>query len=90
MALGIVIVLFIINIPLYKFLAQLIFTDNEEMREAVKYTFTPDIFSLFKGRYFTDIFCEIKLFFFCFCCAAVVAGEFFLIQKVLNLIGIFL
>jgi hypothetical protein len=32
----------------------MIFVDGEDFREAVKYEFTSDLFSLFKGRYRKD------------------------------------
>lgn len=44
-----------------KLLFRLFFDDSEEFWECVRYSFTPDVFSLFKGEYWEDKFKSLKL-----------------------------
>ena len=39
----------------------MIFEDQEEFQEAIRYLFTPEVFSLFKGEYMKDRWAEFKL-----------------------------
>ena len=82
----IIMVLLIVNIPLYKVIYKFIFSDSDDFRESVKYSFTPDLFSLFRGRYWKDQIGEAKLSFFIIACIAAVAFEYLIIKSV---IGIF-
>lgn len=82
----IIMVLLIVNIPLYKVIYKFIFRDSDDFRESVKYSFTPDLFSLFRGRYWKDQIGEAKLSFFIIACIAAVAFEYLIIKSV---IGIF-
>lgn len=50
----ILIILLLANIPVYKKIHKLIFKDSGDFRESVKYSLTPDVYSLFKGRYWKD------------------------------------
>jgi hypothetical protein len=43
------------------------FGDKDGFFECIKFWFTPDIFSLFFGKYFHDIFSEMKLGLWIFC-----------------------
>lgn len=69
----IAIVLLVVNIPVYKFL-----------QESVRYTFTPNLYSLFKGEYFKDRMAEARLSFFVVCCVLVVMAQYFMIQAVID------
>ncbi|MEO3944970.1 hypothetical protein [Gorillibacterium sp. CAU 1737] len=69
-------ILLVVNIPVYKYLFRVFFSSREDFKEAVKFSFTPDLLSLFRGRYWKDQFGEAKLSFFLFCCFLVVACEF--------------
>lgn len=79
----IVVILLIANIPVYRFFFRLIFKNSDDFKESVKYSFTPDIFSLFKGRYWKDHVGEAKLSFFIFLCVIVVIAEFAVIRSIL-------
>jgi hypothetical protein len=59
----IVIVLIVLNIPLYKLIFKLFFKDSEDFSESLKYSFTPDIISLFRGEYWKDQMGQAKLSF---------------------------
>lgn len=85
MAALIIIVLLILNIPLYKAYFRLIFSDSDDFRNSVKYSFTPDLFSLFRGEYRKDRIAEMKLSFFYFLCFITVVVEFFIVNSNLNL-----
>lgn len=54
MELLIYVVLFILNIPIYKWIFRRIFDDVDDLKQSVKYSFTPDIISLFRRRYWKD------------------------------------
>lgn len=50
----------LLDLPLFKIYFRLIFNDQEDFENSIKYIFRPDIFSLFKGEYFKDKFAEFK------------------------------
>lgn len=54
MTVFIVIVLLILNIPIIKRLIKVIFPEPDGFQEAIRYCFTPDIISFFRGEYFKD------------------------------------
>ena len=66
MELLIYVVLFILNIPIYKWIFRRIFDDVDDLKQSVKYSFTPDIISLFRRRFWKDQFGELKLSVFYF------------------------
>ena len=73
----VIIALIIINIfTIYKFLFNLIFIDEDDFNKSVKYSFTPDIISLFRGEYWKDRGGEIKLGFFIMLCIIVTVFEY--------------
>ncbi|CAK7071865.1 hypothetical protein KQI38_16130 [Tissierella carlieri] len=89
---GIIIVaLIIINIfTVYKFIFKFIFTDLDDFNESLRYSFTPDIISLFRREYWKDQFGEFKLGFFIAICIIVTIVEYgivnVIIQQILRLI----
>jgi hypothetical protein len=85
MAALIIIVLLILNIPIYKAYFRLMFSDSDDFRNSIKYSFTPDLFSLFRGEYRKDRIAEMKLSFFYFLCFITVVVEFFIVNSFLNL-----
>ena len=82
----IMVVLLIVNIPLYKIIFKPMFRDSDDFKESVRYSFTPDLFSLFRGQYWKDQIGEAKLSFFIIACISAIAFEYFIIKAV---IGIF-
>lgn len=81
----IIIILVLLNIPIYKFIFKQIFVDSDDFRESVKYNFTPDLFSLFKGRYMKDKIGEFKLGLFFMACILVIIVEYGLINYIVHL-----
>ena len=77
----IIIVLVLVNIPLYLLIGKVFFGGWEDFWDAVKFWLTPDLFSLFKGEYWEDCWAEMKLGFFIIACGGCVFGEYMLIQK---------
>jgi hypothetical protein len=77
----ILIVLSVVNIPLYLVIGKVLFGGWVEFLDAVKFWFTPDVFSLFRGEYADDFWAELKIGLFVVLCGACVFGEFRLIQK---------
>ncbi|AEY65819.1 hypothetical protein [Clostridium sp. BNL1100] len=82
----IAIVLLVANIPVYRKILQLIFRDRKDIDDSIKYSFTPDLFSLFKGNYWKDKIGEAKLTAFIFCCVAVVIIELLIIKWIIAII----
>lgn len=79
-----------LNIPIYKKILDLMFVSMDDFYEAIRYAFTPDIFSFFKGKYIKDQFYEMRFNFFILVCAVVIFVEYIVINKVFNLLGIYL
>jgi len=55
------IILAMLNIPLYWLMAKVFFKDLDDFLESVRFWFTPNIFSAFRGEYMDDLFAEMKL-----------------------------
>ncbi|WMM23434.1 hypothetical protein RBU61_10745 [Tissierella sp. MB52-C2] len=73
----VIIALIIINsFTIYKFLFNIIFIDKDDFNKSVRYSFTPDIISLFRGEYWKDRGGEIKLGFFIMLCIIVTVFEY--------------
>ncbi|HEX2926354.1 MAG TPA: hypothetical protein VHP38_08895 [Ruminiclostridium sp.] len=75
----IAILLIIVNIPVYKRIFRLFFKDSEDFYDSVKFSFIPDLYSLFKGNYWEDKSNEAKLSFFMMCCILITGIEFFIV-----------
>lgn len=82
----IVIVLLALNIPVFKGVFGMMFSSMEDFNESLRYVFTPDIFSLFRGEYMKDYFGELKVSFFVGICALIVFLEYLFVQFI---IGVF-
>lgn len=54
------------------------FGDKEEFMSCVKFWFTPDIVSLFRGEYWENDWAEFKLFIWVGCSAAIAYGVYHL------------
>ena len=70
------ILLAVVNIPLYWILYRTLFTDVDELADAIKFWITPEIFSAFRGEYWDDIWAEFKLLLLALVCAALVIVEY--------------
>ena len=73
----------VINIPVYRFLFRQIFPKKREFQEALRFSFRPDLFSLFKRELREDLTAEMKLGLFLVCCAVLFTAEIQLTQKYL-------
>ncbi|SCZ03340.1 hypothetical protein [Alkaliphilus peptidifermentans] len=80
----IIVVLILLNIPIFKFLFNGFFPNREDFNEAVRYTFTPDIISLFRGEYWKDRLAQMKLSFFIITCIAVISMEFAIVKSIIE------
>ncbi len=81
----ILIILLIFNtLTVYKFLFKLIFNDVDDFKESLRYSFTPNIISLFKGEYWKDHVAEFKLGFFILLCVIITAIEFAIVNGILQ------
>lgn len=77
---SLVILLAVVNIPLYWCLYRALFTDVDELADAIKFWITPEIFSAFRGEYVDDIWAELKLFLLVGGCIALVIVEYGALQ----------
>ena len=67
------------NFPLYWGLMFAFFRDGGEFLEALRFFFTPDIISAFRGEYWSDLWESFKLLVFFLLCLSLVLGEYHLI-----------
>ncbi|GAA4849107.1 hypothetical protein GCM10023310_29310 [Paenibacillus vulneris] len=81
----IIIVLLVINYPLYRFLFSLFFYDEDEFEQSVKYSFTPNFISFFRGEYWKDKFSTMRLQAYSTTCILLVVIEFAIIHYILQL-----
>lgn len=59
----------VLSTPIYISLAKMFWGEKfESLGETIKFLFTPDIFSLFKGRFWDDWYATIKFNTFLFLC----------------------
>jgi len=84
----IVLVLLVVNIPIYKVIFNSMFSSMDDFYESLRYVFTPDMFSLFRGEYMKDWFGEMKFQFFILMCGGVVFLEYTIISSLLKVVGI--
>jgi hypothetical protein len=77
------IILLVINIPAYRVYYSMIFRDKDDFSESVRYSFTSDLFSLFRGEYIKDRIGEFKLGIFVFACIFTVIIEFMIIKSII-------
>lgn len=72
-----------LDAKLFKIFYKLIFRDEQEFNNSVKYKFTPDIFSLFRGEYLKDNFAEFKLGIFIMLCIGTIILEVNIVSTML-------
>ena len=77
------IILAVLNLPLYFFWGKFIFDDWSGFLDALKFWLTPDSWSFFRGEALDDWFAEMKLFIWVAGSVAAVLGEYYLLQKYL-------
>ncbi len=81
----IIIALIVINIfTVYKLLFNLIFSSSDDFNESVRYFFTPDIISLFRGEYWKDRLSQFKLGIFLFLCVIAIVIEYWMINGIIQ------
>ncbi len=80
----ITIILLVLNIPVYKLIFGMIFKSMEDFNESLRYVFTPDIFSLFRGEYGRDYIGEMKVSLLFVICGGVVYFEYSFIQLIIG------
>ncbi len=81
-------ILAVINIPMYRWSFKTIFGNMEGFYECLKYDFTPDIVSLFRGRLLQDMAAEWKLSSFILMNMLLFVIEYMFISKLLGIFGL--
>lgn len=79
-----IVILAIINIPLYFLIAKLLFESWEGFFDAIKFWLTPDSWSFLTGEFWDDAVAEFKLAVWVVGSAACVYGEIWLINKLMG------
>lgn len=81
--------LIIINIfTVYKLLFRILFNDRDDFKESIRFTVTPDIYSLFKGEYIRDRIGELKFGLFVVLCVAITIIEYNIVNElIVRIIG---
>ena len=75
MNLTLLIALIVLNVPVYLFFGKSFFGGWGGFVEALRYSFTPDVISLFRGEFGEDRWQSMKLGFFVLLCVGTVAAE---------------
>jgi len=70
------------DIKLFKYYFTCIFSDKDDFDESIKYSFTSDWYSLFKGEYRKDYAATSKLSMFCGLCIGTVILEIFILNAI--------
>lgn len=71
------------NVPLYWLMYRILFDDVDELADAIKFWFTPEIISAFRGEHVDDIWAELKLGALVVCSVGLVVLEYIGIQSYL-------
>lgn len=87
---GMVIVLFLLNIPIFKLIYSYSLENKEGAKESFKYLFTPDLFSFIKGEYAKDRAAELRIYLFLFLCFIIIAVEFIIGEAIIEKITPFI
>lgn len=81
----IVVALIIINFfTVYRFLFNSIFHSRDDFNKSVRYSYTPDIISLFRGEYWKDKAGEFKLGIFVVLCIVATVIEYEIIKGIVQ------
>jgi hypothetical protein len=75
------VILIVINTPIYILLGRVFFGNWGDFWECVRFWFTPDVFSMFNGEYGADLGATLKLGIFLLLCGGAVFAEYALYQK---------
>ena len=76
-------VLIAVNLPVYVVLGRLFFGSWGDFLRVLRFWFTPNIISWFRGEYWEDRAAELLFGVYLLCCAVVVFGEYRLITTYL-------
>lgn len=68
-------ILIVANIPVYLILGRAFFDDWGGFFQCVRFWFTPDIISIFRGEHWDDVWAELKLLVFGAICYGAVYAE---------------
>lgn len=71
------------DIKLFNLFYKGIFKDSDDFNNSLKYSFIPDLFSLFSGEYFKDYFAELKLSMFMILCIGTILLEIAIANAIL-------
>ena len=78
------IVLIIVNWPLYRWFVKILFGGVGGLGEAVRYWFIPDLYSFLTNRYFEDWWAELRLTVWLMMCAGCVIAEYTAVKSFLD------
>jgi hypothetical protein len=80
----IVVILVVLNVPIFLWLGRLFFGGWDGFWSAVKFWLTPDFLSMFEGRFWNDWHAEMLLGLYIAVCAGLIFGEYWLVSKVIT------
>jgi hypothetical protein len=80
----IILILLVVNFPIYRFLHGLIFSSLEDSDESLRYSLTPNIISFFRGEYLEDKIGTMRLSFYLFLCAIPIFLEYKIIDWIIG------
>jgi hypothetical protein len=77
-----IIILVVANTPIYLIVGRTFFGGWQGFVEALRFWFTPDILSAFRGEYYEDRWQRMKLAVFAAMCAGLIVAEYATIHSV--------
>ena len=77
-----IIIAIVFDFYIFRNLGIIFFDSYDEFMESIRYVFTPDFVSFFRGRkeYYNDKVSEFKLGFFIFICMVIIGAEYLLLM----------
>lgn len=81
-------VLFAVNIPLVHLLSRILFRDRNDMDQAIQDTYTPSWYAAWKGRYWEHKMNEAQVKLMLMISVAMIVGEYVLIMRFFDWLGI--
>jgi hypothetical protein len=73
----------VLNVPCYILLGKVLFGSWDDFLDAVRFWFTPEILSAFRGEFTDDLWAEFKLWVWATACIGLVGMELFLLTPYL-------
>lgn len=75
------VILLIVNLPVFWLFGWVLFREWDEFADCVRFWLTPDILSAFRGEFINDMWAEMRLGLWVALCGGAIYGEYYLLAK---------